>query len=176
MKTTMQTAVLFASCLAAALPTASIAAEQHSAVSGYQMAAIVDRAYGKSIMAGDYARAIERLSDRNKRFETSTNLCVAYTLNGELDLAASACENALTISERNADAARTAYGKSERHELAVALSNIGVVNAMRGNLRGALTHFARAVELQGDFEQAENNLNRSMTDATSVIHEVNKEA
>ncbi len=128
--------------------------------SGYQMAAVIDRARGGAVMAGDYSEAIAKLGDSSRMgFESSTNLCVAYTMTGELDNANRACTAALALSERS----------NIRRDIAVALSNLGVVKAVKGDLSGARRDFTRALELKSDLRQAGENLERlrgvAVTDA-----------
>lgn len=173
MKTKMQHAVALTGCLVAALPSISHAAEREQVtVTGYQMTAITDRAYGQHIIEGDYATVIERLAGRSRRFEATTNLCVAYTLSGQLEQAGRACAEALAISERNAKDAHGMYSGADRRDLAVALSNRGVVLAISGDVIGAVENFSRAVEMQEGLEPATNNLSRSMATATSIMPEV----
>ncbi len=118
-------------------------------VSGYQMTAVIDRARGETVLAGDYASAIERLAgQRRKRFEASTNLCVAYTVTGDYNSADLAC----------ADALKLAKASRVRRDKAVALSNIGVLKAVGGDLSGARSDFLEALELSGELRQASDNL------------------
>ncbi|MEM1372557.1 MAG: hypothetical protein AAGG72_10080 [Pseudomonadota bacterium] len=126
-------------------------AELESANSRYQMAAVIDRARGNAVMAGDYQKAIAKLDSRGlKCFEASTNLCVAYTMTGELEKADQACAAALMLSKKS----------EERRDMAVALSNLGVVKAIGGDHRGAREDFSRALELNAGLQQASENLQR----------------
>lgn len=173
----MQRTALLAACLTSSLPTfAGVEAKNAAAVPGYQMAAITDQAYGDHVLAGDYGTAIARLSGRSRRFEARTNLCVAYALSGELEAADRACADALAISERRARDGQASQQRAEHRDLAIALSNHGVVRAMRGDLLGALANFARAVDVQDELAQARNNLHLSMAAASSVLREVTREA
>ena len=120
-----------------------------NAASGYQMAAVIDRARGGVVLAGDYGKAIEELdAKRPKQFEASTNLCVAYTMTGDLDRADAECAEALVLSEK----------AHVRRDIALALSNLGVVKAMSGDLDSARVNFNRALELNADLRQASDNL------------------
>jgi tetratricopeptide (TPR) repeat protein len=177
MKTKMQCAAFIAASLSATLPAfASAEAERRATAAGYQLAAITDQAYGARILAGDYSTAIAQLSGRSRRFETSTNLCVAYALSGRFDEAERACDDALKRSERSANDRQALHRRADHRDLAIALSNRGVVRAMRGDLLGALTSFARAVEVQDGFAQARNNLDRSMSAASAVLRQAADEA
>jgi Flp pilus assembly protein TadD len=155
-----KTAVLFgagvftASALAAPAVAHEVATEPRA--SGYQMAAVIDRARGNVVLAGDYGKAIEDLGgESGKRFEASTNLCVAYTMTGNLEKADSECAAALELSEKSA----------VRRDIAVALSNLGVVKAVRGDLGGARKDFNRALEINAGLRQASENL--------QLLHEAN---
>ncbi len=153
MKIQRKTAVLFgAAAVAANLFAASALAHevaQEPMAAGYQMAAVIDRAHGNVVISGDYGKAIEDLGNKSRRhFESSTNLCVAYTMTGNLEKADAECAAALELSEKS----------SVRRDIAVALSNRGVVKAVSGDLSGASEDFSRALEIHGDLRQASENL------------------
>jgi tetratricopeptide (TPR) repeat protein len=145
-------ALLSAAALAANMLAVSATAHEavpESTVAGYQMAAVIDRAHGNVVLSGDYGKAIEDLGSRNRRhFESSTNLCVAYTMSGDLERADIECAAALELSEKSA----------VRRDIAVALSNRGVVKAVSGDLNGARRDFSRALEINADLRQASDNL------------------
>ncbi len=123
--------------------------ESESPAAGYKMSAVIDRSGGNVVLAGDYGKAIEKLGSKStQRFEASTNLCVAYTMTGDLDKGDQACAKALELSEKS----------DERHDIAVALSNLGVVKAVSGDLSGAQLDFSRALELNANLRQASDNL------------------
>lgn len=148
-----KTAALFgAGAVAANMLAAPVEAHEPAhepGASRYQMAAVIDRARGDAVLAGDYGKAIEDLdSQSGKRFEASTNLCVAYTMIGDLENAGSECATALELSEKSA----------ARRDIAIALSNLGVVKAVRGDLSGARRDFNRALEINAYLRQASDNL------------------
>ncbi|MFK7830500.1 MAG: hypothetical protein AB8B57_12050 [Congregibacter sp.] len=144
--------------------SAAVLAETHSAsaITQYQMAAISNRAHGRAVLSGDYDKAITQLLGQQQRFESSTNLCVAYTLNGDLDKAGGACKTALRISEQNARLLNPRREVVVRRDLAIALSNQGVLLAISGDLGGARQNFAKAVELHTDIQQATVNLTQAV--------------
>jgi len=154
MKIQGKTAVLLSACLIAGnIFSVSVQAKdtaaQNSSKSRYKMAAVIDRARGNTVLAGDYERAIEALSGKSvRRFASSTNLCVAYTMTGELQKADIECGAALTLSQGNA---------AER-DIAIAFSNLGVLKAVSGDLSGAQDDFNRALELNRKIRQASDNL------------------
>ncbi len=143
--------VLGAFGIASVLPAAVQADSAHRqrAVDDLQMAAVVDRAEGQAVVAGDYESAIQGLERKQRHgFEASTNLCVAYTKTGALAKADRACAAALELSEEAA----------VRRDIAVALSNLGVLKAINGDLSGARKSFTRAIELRAQVPQANDNL------------------
>lgn len=153
MKMQRSIATLFCAVVGAgSLNTVPVQADEKmaaSAASGYQMAAVIDRARGGVVLAGDYGKAIEELgAKRPKKFEASTNLCVAYTMTGDLDRADAECAEALAQSEKT----------DVRRDIALAWSNLGVVKAVSGDLKGARRSFRRALEISADLRQASDNL------------------
>lgn len=152
-----------AALLVAAGPLAA-----HETDPAYTMTVIIDSAYGGKVTAGKYERAIEKITAReNSRdpFSRETNLCVAYTKTGELDKATEACEAALAIMLAG-DMPRRSYrgtahsGKSDRVYLALALSNLGVLQAAKGSTDSARKTFREAVELGTGLSAPRINLDR----------------
>ena len=139
---------LFAGTLFA-VPAVAHEAAEASVASGFQMSAVIDRARGNAVVAGDYQAAIEKLGARDRRhFESSTNLCVAYAMTGDLEKADVECAAAVQMSEK----------AEVRRDIAVALTNRGVVKAVSGDLSGARQDFDRALEIDGGLRQASDNL------------------
>ena len=69
----------------------------------YTMAVMSETAYGNTIMDGKYTRAIDKINQKAGRYDAfskGTNLCVAYTKSGELDLAEEACEAAVVAASK----------------------------------------------------------------------------
>jgi Flp pilus assembly protein TadD len=124
---------------------------QTNVAHGFQMAAVVDRAQGESVIAGNYQEAIETLSEqRRPGFEIATNLCVAYTMTGQFEQAQAECSAALTLSRKVAT----------RRDAAVALSNLGVLAAINGDRDVAKISFERALELDAELATAKRNLEK----------------
>ena len=107
-------------------------------VSAYRMAVVSDASQGRTILYGSYEKAIDKLAMKkarsHNRFSTYNNLCVAYTKTKNLEKAVQACDAAI---------AHTAV----RRDLAVALSNRGVLFAVSGNTEKARQSFEEALEL-----------------------------
>jgi Tfp pilus assembly protein PilF len=78
-------------------------------------------------------------------------------MTGDLAKAGIECAAALTLSERSA----------VRRDIAVALSNRGVVKAVSGDVSGARDDFRRALELNAEFAYASDNLQRLRTAGAS---------
>jgi Flp pilus assembly protein TadD len=172
MKTIVSTAILMTGFLGTSLPAAAQSIASNAANGAqYQLSAVIDQAQGEAVLSGNYEKAIAKLSGRGQRFEASTNLCVAYALSGDLQAADSACTTAIAISKRNVRHAGPASVRDQLRDFAVALSNQGVVMALRGDMHGAQRYFTEAVELQAGVPQASNNLSR--LNAAGYSHSAN---
>jgi len=126
------------------------AADRAAQSPAWRMTAVVDRAQGRALVAGDYRRVIDRLSAQHGGFEATTNLCVAYALSGDLAKADAECARALALSK----------SASTPRDTALALTNLGVLRAAHGDLGAARSNFSRALELDRGLLQASDNLQR----------------
>ena len=152
--------------VASLLVAAPLAAEETE--EAYTMTVIVDAAHGSKVAAGKYDRAIERITaakSSRDAYSKHTNLCVAYTKTGALDKATAACEAALAImledrKSRGTYFAPTQAEKLERVYLALALSNLGVLQAAKGSTDSARETFQEAVELDTGLSAPKINLAR----------------
>jgi tetratricopeptide (TPR) repeat protein len=140
----------------------------------YTMTVIVDAAHGGKVAAGNYERAIAKItagkSTRNA-YAKQTNLCVAYTKTGALDDATEACEEALAKVRERADkrgvlAGTTQSANVDRMYLALALSNLGVLHAARGSTDIARKNFREALALHSGLSAPKINLARLEREAT----------
>lgn len=160
--------------LAALLITATTSmpalADEEPAVP-FTMAVIIGEAEGSKVQAGKYEQAIERITRSGRRmpryFADQLNLCVAYTKTNDIQKASAACEGA--IAEVKEEESRVSRSKNDRAprvlayraNLALALSNRGVLRAATGDRKRARQDFLAAIELQTrDSWIFENNLNR----------------
>ena len=145
---------------------APLAAEENDGA--YTMTVIVDAAHGSKVAAGKYERAIEKITAAKRGSDTyskQTNLCVAYTKTGALDRATTACEAALAImldarKPRSTYLAPAQAEKLDRVYLALALSNLGVLQAAKGSTDMARARFLEAVELDTELPAPKINLAR----------------
>lgn len=151
------------SCLAllAFSVSGSVFAESNGQSSGqsndprYTMTVIRDVAQGASVVKGDYEKAIARITSRRvtlNPFAEFTNLCVAYAKSGQIDEADAACDSALAIIrdpdwERRSGVQSGYSEQTRRKYLALALSNRGVLHAIRGDESAAEKSFDEAIKL-----------------------------
>jgi len=120
---------------------------------------------GAEIAAGDYDAAIAAASSRLWRLNTesaliaSTNLCVAYTVKGEIEAAEDACAEALSVA-RSVDRASRNTGRraAPGEATARALSNRGVLRAVVGDALLAAADFREAGRVSGVWEVPGRNL------------------
>jgi hypothetical protein len=134
---------------------------------------------GAEIVAGDYDAAIAAAASRLWRLNTesaliaSTNLCVAYTVKGELAAAERACDEALSRA-RSIDRASRASGRrvTPGEATARALSNRGVLRARVGDALLAAADFREAAHMSGVWAVPTRNLElveSSMTLPAAVV-------
>ncbi len=142
--------------VALAILSSPMALADEQPVTSFQMGVMENEAFGHGILSGRYERAISKLEPRRhsvfQRFSRQNNLCVAYVKTAELDKAADACEAAVAAvraqkehigkkSERGIDS------RAYRSDLAVALSNRGVLLAVSGDAEKARADFQAAIDL-----------------------------
>lgn len=142
---------------------------EETPATAYTMAVIKNEAYGRRVTAGNYEQAIDKITRGGThvrdRFADHVNLCVAYTKTKDIENADLACNAALAGIRKQEDRATRSkkgplYGAYKR-DLAVALSNRGVLFAVSGDAARAKECFAAAIELQTDLSRiARSNLAR----------------
>ena len=123
-------------------------AQAHEEQTNFEMTVIQDAAFGSKIVSGRLADAIERIEARDARpgqkFFAKNNLCVAYTMSGELEKAMAECNAAIELVQSRMKYLDDIDSAIYARYTAMALSNRGVLQAMRGE-----TDLARS-----DFEDA----------------------
>ena len=158
-------ALLFAATVAT-----PVSAEE-SATTPFTMTVISDAAYGHSVVNGKYERAIDKLTRDGRllrdEFADQTNLCVAYTKTRDIQKAGDACNAAIAnVKKREGRVSRTSNKRSAefrayQSNLAVALSNRGVLRAATGDVELAKQDFQTALDLQTRLSTiVEGNLQR----------------
>lgn len=136
--------------------------------SAYTMTAITNASYGGKVASGEYEYAIEKITaagfNKKDSFESAVNLCVAYTKTGALESAEQSCDVAIARI-RDRMSAGSAFLLSympgfaaQERDLAVALSNRGVLRAVRGETELARQDFSEAVELGTSLDAPRINL------------------
>ena len=130
----------------------------------YKMIALVDQAYGKMIVAGDYQKAIEKLSiggSRGTSFSAHNNLCIAYMKEKNIEQAEAECNKAIALRE-NVNTALNAYmdthNRNKARDKAIALSNRGVLHAIKGDRQSALQDFEASVQIYDRLSDVRENL------------------
>lgn len=160
--------VVTSAFLVGAVFSAPTAAEE-TQVAPYTMAVIADEAHGKRVTSGNYEQAISKITHggvrTRDRFADQVNLCVAYAKSKDLDSANAACDAALAgLKRQERRATRNKKGllyRDYQSNLALALSNRGVLHAVSGQPERAKADFAAAIELQTRISSiAKGNLER----------------
>ena len=160
--------VLSVVALAILAPFAALADDEP--VTPFRMGVVENKAFGNSIQRGKYDKAIDKLTRRSRStqdtFSLQNNLCVAYVKTARFDKAAKACNAAVQqVRKLEERAAKKSPRSSEflayRSDLAVALSNRGVLLAVSGDATRARADFEAAIELGSRHARfAANNLQR----------------
>ena len=155
-------AALGALLVAAFMLTPATAAAAESAP--FTMAVIVDDAHGREIVYGKFDRAIEKITrhgDRSPdRFADQNNLCVAYAKTKEIGKARVACDAAIALARSKESRATRRNNKrslpvlASRSNLAIALSNRGVLLATAGDAELARKDFVAALDFQTRFSSS----------------------
>ena len=136
----------------------------------FEMSVILDRAHGELVQKGEYRDAILQIShgDRRLPFAANNNLCVAQTKLDDFEQAELSCDIAVQLAE-------FAVGHGQRQdvdyvtELAIALSNRGVLRAMTGNPAEAERDFRRAVNLDPNTESPARNLSHLLGGSATAV-------
>ncbi len=135
--------------------------------SAYAMSVLVDSAGGKAVLRGDYDRVIADLAASTPisgtNFAAHTSLCVAYTKSGDFSNAENACNTAVAVTKKAIEGPRS-HGlegfskRSLRRDLALALSNRGVLRVFTGVTELAEQDFLEASELKSGLLAPRANL------------------
>jgi tetratricopeptide (TPR) repeat protein len=161
-------AALAALLIIAATSMPALAHDERAAP--FTMAVILGEAHGSKVEAGQYEQAIERITESGRRapedFADQVNLCVAYVKTKDIRKAGTACDAAVAkVKKQENRVSRIRNNRSEvrtyRANLALALSNRGVLLAATGDTERAKQDFLAAIDLQTqDSWIFENNLSR----------------
>lgn len=134
----------------------------------YEMAFFSDSAHGSKIQSGKYDQAVEKITAKvhgSGSLQVKTNLCVAYTKAGDIAAAESACDAAVAAAKtfrkirRSSFAVETAAQTRARY-VAIALSNRGVLNAVKGKFEAARADFDAALAQQARVPSVRANIEK----------------
>ena len=156
---------------ALSLAVACTPAWSDSGKTNYEMAFFQDHAQGSKILNGKYDQAIETITtkaDAGHALHVKTNLCVAYTKSGKIEAAEVACEEAVIAAKtfrkvRRSDLSYETPAQARARFLAVALSNRGVLNAVKGDLVAARADFDAALAQRSRFSSVRANIEKLAT-------------
>ena len=134
----------------------------------YDMAFFTDSAQGSMILSGKYEMAIQKITTkvhRDDSLHVKTNLCVAYTKAGDIEAAEAACEAAVTAAKNFRKVRRSGFAvetpaQARARFMAIALSNRGVLNAVKGDFEAARADFDAALTQQARVPSIRTNLEK----------------
>ena len=114
----------------------------------YSLVVYNDSDQGKRLIRGEYEAVLDGIGKTPfSRFERSNNLCGSRVLAKDFQLAEEACDAAVAATANQ-------YGR------AMALSNRGVLHALKGERQLARADFEMAIDLSDDIAAAASNLER----------------
>ena len=127
----------------------SYAAADALVVNKFELVIMQTSLGGQEIFAGEFAAAVDKINSTlslDTKYAKSTNLCAAYTAQGEFTSAQPHCRTALSLSRSSNHGtfliSRAYVAKKSRQ--AMALNNFGVWHALQGNADEAQTYFQKA--------------------------------
>ncbi len=127
---------------------------------GYKMVLIEDAPGVSALQAGQFEQGISETLSTNTaavdNFSRQMSLCVGFTKSGQLEQAATACDNAVAAVQQ-----LPYISSSEKREMrGYALTNRGVLRLLQNNNLAALADFQRAAELNRSSNVSMHNLQR----------------
>jgi hypothetical protein len=124
-------------------------AQAQTAGKALVMSVYLDAVGGESLLAGNYAGALEEIAHRGpfdnlSSLAVATNLCVAYTMTRQWDEAKSRCDAAIAGARVRDPDDVFDFGAGHEKRLATAYSNRAVFNWMHDQKRAAITDLSKA--------------------------------
>jgi Tfp pilus assembly protein PilF len=125
------------------------AAEEAMTVEKFELMIVETSLGGNEMAAGEYAAAVEKITtslSMDSKYAKSTNLCVAYTAQGDFASAQPHCQTALRLS-RSSDLGSIVMTRvyvARKNRQAMSLNNLGVWHALQGNTDEAQGYFQSA--------------------------------
>lgn len=136
----------------------------------YEFVVVGNEAFGNLVSSGEYQLAIERINGRPKAdpFAAATNLCVSFSMLGQLDRAAAQCNEALKQAEAALLPGPKRWNARQQAATrwAMAYSNRGVFRALSGDLSGAEEDFQMAVDHEAKLNAPTRNVARVQMNST----------
>lgn len=166
-KTLMSEKLFDRSALALVLTFSFSPVQAELTPTAYTMSVIENHSEARDVLRGEYSRVTESRDTSTtfvgNSFSMQTNLCVAYTKTGEFDSAKAACETAVELTRKSLRRSRhqqsISYSqRSYRRDLALALSNRGVLRVFSGEAEMAQQDFIEANRLKSGLSQPSTNL------------------
>lgn len=151
------------------------AAGDAAGIGKFELTIIQTTVGGNDIVAGELSSAVEKINTAlrpDSKYAKNSNLCVAYTAQGELASAKPHCKSALNFSRssRYGMIGTSKSYTSQRNMQAMALNNLGVWHAMQGESEQAQTYFelaaSRSKDMVGTTSRNIDVLERRMTPDT----------
>jgi len=164
---------LFCGLLGVSSP--SLGAGEALVIDKYELIIYQDSPGESEIIAGKLDRAIETIRTTNtldSAYDTHTNLCVAYTVQKQFDLAHRYCKAAVRESNSGSSSIQLGYRvpSADKERRAAALSNLGVMHALQGNGSTALRYFEAAARKSSRLaETADRNMDALAQDQDSKV-------
>ena len=144
-------------CFAAMLGFAGsgYAAGDAAEVGRFELMIIQETVGGNELVAGEFSVAVEKINTAlslDSQYAKSTNLCAAYTAQGEFAGAQPHCKAALTFSRssRYGLLSMSRSYTSKRSMQAMAMNNLGVWHALQGDADQAQAYFENAANRSKD--------------------------
>ncbi len=114
----------------------------------------------ESLLSGDYHHAVstaKKWRRLQQPLAALITLCAAHLKFGHLSEAETPCKEASVMGARPGTVVGTSR-KNKRATQAMVMSNLGVLNVLKGDVETGKAHFRKALKLDKDNRVARNNL------------------
>lgn len=122
--------------------------EERVSAEPFEMSVMEETVGAREILAGEFTAGIERIRMAyvlGGKYDKDTNMCVALTMSQDYDAAENYC---MAAKKRSAIPPRDGLAYMPRNDRkAMALSNLGVLYALRGDVAAARSCFESAIEI-----------------------------
>ncbi|MFK7885257.1 MAG: hypothetical protein AB8G16_00200 [Gammaproteobacteria bacterium] len=145
----------------------ALAAASNSALAQedlYQTLVFEGGAQSAELIRGDAEEAVAQLTGKfpegRSIFSVQNNLCVAYIALKDVEAATKSCDTAVRASRRQLSVTEVFVSHSWHTRRAIALTNRGVLAALRGQTEAATADFQKAGRLDSSLSGPRANLQR----------------